>query len=68
RMHTVKLTSGDESDDRAAIAEIRVRAGQLDVVIATPVRACSSMLRDHWEVNTLGPLVLFQATRTLLLA
>jgi norsolorinic acid ketoreductase len=28
----------------------------------------ASQFRDHWEVNTLGPVVLFQAVHTLLLA
>ncbi|KAJ6555168.1 hypothetical protein DFH09DRAFT_1165694 [Mycena vulgaris] len=31
---------------------------------ATPI----SQFRSHWEVNTLGPVVLFQAAHTLLLA
>ncbi|KAJ7779324.1 hypothetical protein DFH07DRAFT_709160, partial [Mycena maculata] len=32
-------------------------------LVNTPI----SQFRDHWEVNTLGPLVLFQAAHTLLL-
>ncbi|KAJ7766527.1 hypothetical protein DFH07DRAFT_809301 [Mycena maculata] len=76
-VHPVKLTSGDKADNEAAVAEIQKTAGQLDVVIAnagianyygplatTPL----SEYREHWEVNTLGPVVLFQATHTLLLA
>jgi len=76
-VHAVKLTSGDKADNEAAIAEIQKTAGQLDVIIAnagianyygplatTPL----SEFRDHWEVNTLGPVVLFQAAHTLLLA
>ncbi|KAJ7505809.1 hypothetical protein B0H11DRAFT_2153993 [Mycena galericulata] len=76
-VHPVKLTSGDKEDNEAAVAEIQKTAGQLDVIIAnagiashygplatTPVSA----FRDHWEVNTIGPVVLFQAAHTLLLA
>ncbi|KAJ7124007.1 aflatoxin biosynthesis ketoreductase-like protein nor-1 [Mycena crocata] len=76
-VHPIKFTSGDEADNKAAIAEIQKTAGQLDVVIAnagiakyvgplatTPL----SEFRDHWEVNTLGTVVLFQAAQKLLLA
>ncbi|KAJ7732210.1 hypothetical protein DFH07DRAFT_780985 [Mycena maculata] len=72
----VKLTSGDENDNRAAIAEIQATAGQLDAVIANAAISKSvaplvntpiSEFRDHWEVNTLGPIVLFQAAHGLLL-
>ncbi|KAJ6555181.1 hypothetical protein DFH09DRAFT_1085128 [Mycena vulgaris] len=76
-VHPVKLTSTDQADNEAAIAEIQKIAGQLDVIIAnagianhygtlatTPI----SEFKDHWEVNTLGTVVLFQAAHTLLLA
>ncbi|KAJ7166389.1 aflatoxin biosynthesis ketoreductase-like protein nor-1 [Mycena crocata] len=76
-VHPIKLTSGDKTDNEAAIAEIKKTAGQLDVIIAnagiakyygplatTPL----SEFREHWEVNTLGTVVLFQAAHTLLLA
>ncbi|KAJ7166352.1 aflatoxin biosynthesis ketoreductase-like protein nor-1 [Mycena crocata] len=76
-VHPVKVTSGDQADNEAAIAEITKTAGQLDVIIAnagiakyhgplatTPL----SEFRDHWEVNTLGTVVLFQAAHKLLLA
>ncbi|KAJ6576949.1 hypothetical protein DFH09DRAFT_1450537 [Mycena vulgaris] len=76
-VHPVKLTSADQADNEAAIAEIQKIAGQLDVIIAnagiakhqgplatTPI----SEFKDHWEVNTLGTVVLFQAAHTLLLA
>jgi short-subunit dehydrogenase len=33
-VHPIKLTSGDEADNAAAVAEIQKTAGQLDVVIA----------------------------------
>ncbi|KAJ7166347.1 NAD(P)-binding protein [Mycena crocata] len=76
-VHAVRFTSGDKADNEAAIAEIKKTAGQLDVIIAnagiskyygplatTPL----SEFREHWEVNTLGTVVLFQAAQTLLLA
>ncbi|KAJ7653692.1 hypothetical protein DFH06DRAFT_1330409 [Mycena polygramma] len=76
-VHPVKFTCGDQADNEAVIAEIEKTAGQLDVIIAnaaisnyhgplatTPL----SEFRDHWEVNTLGTVVLFQAAHKLLLA
>ncbi|KAF8179347.1 hypothetical protein K438DRAFT_1843211 [Mycena galopus ATCC 62051] len=76
-VHPVKLTAGDKADNEAAIAEIQKIAGQLDVVIAnagvvkyrgplatTPL----AEFRDHFKVNTLGLVVLFQAAHELLLA
>jgi len=76
-VHPVKLTSGDQSDNEAAVAEIQKTAGQLDVIIANagisnyygPVATTPlSQFREHYEVNTLGPVVLFQAAHKLLLA
>ncbi|KAJ7182349.1 hypothetical protein C8R43DRAFT_1228807 [Mycena crocata] len=77
-VHPLKLTSGDVTDNADAITEIERIAGRLDIVIAnagvignywgplatTPL----SEFRNHWEVNTLGTIVLFQATHRLLLA
>ncbi|KAJ7604567.1 hypothetical protein FB45DRAFT_1030659 [Roridomyces roridus] len=76
-VHPVKLVSADKESNDAAVAEIQKTAGQLDVVIAnagianhygpigsTPV----SQFKEHWEVNTLGVIVLFQAAQELLLA
>ncbi|KAJ7166328.1 hypothetical protein C8R43DRAFT_1232381 [Mycena crocata] len=76
-VHPVKVTSGDQADNEAAIAEIKKTAGQLDVIIANaglgryqgPVASTPlSEFREHWEVNTLGTVVLFQAAHKLLLA
>ncbi|KAJ7264117.1 hypothetical protein B0H12DRAFT_274441 [Mycena haematopus] len=76
-VHPVKLTSGDKADNEAAIAEIEKTAGQLDVIIANagigkhqgPLASTNlSEYRDHFEVNTLGLVVLFQAAHKLLLA
>ncbi|KAF7348030.1 NAD(P)-binding protein [Mycena sanguinolenta] len=75
-VHPVKLTSGDKVDNEATIAEIKKTAGQLDVIIASagiskqygPLATASlSEYRDHFEVNTLGLIVLFQAAHKLLL-
>ncbi|KAJ6524155.1 aflatoxin biosynthesis ketoreductase nor-1 [Mycena capillaripes] len=76
-VHVVKLTSGDKTDNEAAIAQIQKTAGQLDVIIAnagiskyygplatTPI----SEFHDHYSVNAIGPVVLFQAAHALLLA
>ncbi|KAJ7626198.1 aflatoxin biosynthesis ketoreductase-like protein nor-1 [Roridomyces roridus] len=76
-VHPVKFVAGDQTSNEAAVAEIQKTAGRLDVVIANagiskyfgsigtiPV----SEFRDHWEVNTLGVIVLFQAVQHLLLA
>ncbi|KAJ7302642.1 hypothetical protein DFH08DRAFT_1089670 [Mycena albidolilacea] len=67
---------GNTADNAAAIAHIKKIAGQLDVIIAnaginnhfsplvtTPLPA----FREHFEVNTLGPVILFQAAYKLLL-
>ncbi|KAJ6545469.1 hypothetical protein B0H19DRAFT_1075776 [Mycena capillaripes] len=75
-VHAVKLTSGDKADNEAAIAQIQKTTGQLDVIIAnagisnyygplatTPI----SEFHDHYSVNTVGPVVLFQAAHALLL-
>ncbi|KAJ7349169.1 hypothetical protein DFH08DRAFT_1079532 [Mycena albidolilacea] len=76
-VHPIKLNSGNVADNAAAAAEIEKIAGHLDVVIAnagiakhvgslatTPL----SEFRDHWEVNSLGLVVLFQAVQKLLFA
>ncbi|KAJ7742321.1 hypothetical protein B0H16DRAFT_1664307 [Mycena metata] len=76
-VHPVKLTSGDQADNEAAIAEIQKTAGRMDVIIAnagiantmgTVASTPPSAFREHWEVNTLGLIVLFQAAHALLLA
>ena len=75
KLHIVKLVSASEEDAEAVAAEIKKTSGSVDVVIAnagianffgtavdTPVKA----MRDHWEVNTLGPLILFKAVLPVL--
>ncbi|KAJ7612573.1 hypothetical protein FB45DRAFT_990379 [Roridomyces roridus] len=76
-VHPVKWVAADKESNDAVIAEIEKTAGQLDVVIANAgisnfhgklVDTSISQFRDHWEVNTLGVVVLFQAAHKLLLA
>ncbi|KIM82342.1 hypothetical protein PILCRDRAFT_820730 [Piloderma croceum F 1598] len=77
KVHIVKLTSCDKAENKAVVATITDIAGRLDVVIAnagisnfygpsleTPIE----QMRDHFEVNVVGTLVLFQAAYPLLSA
>jgi len=77
KVHTVKLTSANRADNDAAIAEIKRVAGKLDVIIANAgiAKFWGSILdtpeeemREHYEVNVVGPTVLFQAAWPLLKA
>ena len=74
-IHIVKLDSVSESDAKAAAEKIEKTSGYVDVVIAnagianyqgplvtTPIKE----IRDHYEVNVVGPLILFQALYPLL--
>ncbi|KZO92359.1 NAD(P)-binding protein [Calocera viscosa TUFC12733] len=70
KVHTVKLTSADEADNLAAVAEIKRVAGKLDVVIANAgiakffgsiLETPSDEMKEHYEVNVVGPTVLFQS-------
>ncbi|KAJ7644542.1 aflatoxin biosynthesis ketoreductase-like protein nor-1 [Roridomyces roridus] len=69
-LHPIHFVANDAVNNEAAVAEIKKKAGQLDVVIAnagignhtgplstTPL----SVFTEHWQVNTLGTVVLFQA-------
>ncbi|KXS14192.1 hypothetical protein M427DRAFT_99912, partial [Gonapodya prolifera JEL478] len=71
-LHIVKLTSAKVEDNAAAVAEIKRVARRLDVAIANAVTQLIQVppedYREHWEVNTLGPLVLWKAVSQLLLA
>lgn len=77
KVYLVKLVSADETGNRAAIQQIKEKVGRLDVVIAnagiskfygsaleTPVQE----MHDHYEVNVIGTLVLFQAAYPLMKA
>ncbi|KAI5892859.1 NAD(P)-binding protein [Schizophyllum commune H4-8] len=75
RVHVLKVVSADKGNNAAAVEEVKRLAGRLDVVIANAgISDCfkpalevppEEMIR-HVEVNTNGPLVLFQATHELL--
>ncbi|GAA6040945.1 hypothetical protein JCM8097_003201 [Rhodosporidiobolus ruineniae] len=75
KIEVVKLESPNEEDAQAVAKVIEEKAGKLDVLIANagianyylPLVDCKpSYFREMFEVNTLGPLVLFQATHHLL--
>ncbi|CAF1164435.1 unnamed protein product [Rotaria sp. Silwood1] len=74
-IHIVKLESISENDAKAAAEKIEKTSGYVDVIVAnagisnyygplmtTPIKE----IRDHYEVNLLGPLILFQALYPLL--
>ena len=74
---TVKLDSTSKSDAKAAVEELKVKYGieKLDVVIAnagisknyaTVLGSSPEDFLDHFNVNTIGPVLLFQATWSLL--
>lgn len=75
----VKLDSSVDSDPKTAVEQLQSKHGitSLDVVIAnagvghsgaTVAELPSDVLRDHFNVNTIGPVLLFQATKPLLKA
>ncbi|EIN05948.1 NAD(P)-binding protein [Punctularia strigosozonata HHB-11173 SS5] len=77
KLHIVQLTSADKADNERAVAEITAKVGRLDAVIANAgilswvgpsVEAPVNEVARHFEVNAIGPLVLFQATFPLLKA
>ncbi|GAA5972857.1 hypothetical protein JCM11641_003976 [Rhodosporidiobolus odoratus] len=71
----LKLKAGNEGDAKAAAKEVEEKAGKVDVVIANAgisdayqpasEQGVAEFTR-HFEVNTLGPVVLFQAFKSLL--
>ncbi|KAI5475751.1 short-chain dehydrogenase/reductase SDR family protein [Pseudohyphozyma bogoriensis] len=71
----VKLSSTSVEEAQAAAALIEKEQGKIDVVIAnagfskdnSPVASVPlEAVREHYETNALGPLILFQATHALL--
>ncbi|KAJ7643839.1 aflatoxin biosynthesis ketoreductase-like protein nor-1 [Roridomyces roridus] len=76
-VHPVKLVVSDKASNDAAIAEIAETAGQLDVVIANagickqfgPIATSNpDDFLEHYQINSLGLIILWQATHKLLLA
>jgi NAD(P)-dependent dehydrogenase (short-subunit alcohol dehydrogenase family) len=77
KIHVLKVVSADLENNKAAVEEIKRIAGRLDVVIANAGTAFgykSSLetplqdMQDHFTVNVVGTLALFQATYPLLKA
>ncbi|KAF8176061.1 NAD(P)-binding protein [Pholiota molesta] len=77
RVEVVKYVAGDKEGNDAIAAEIKAKHGRVDTVIAnagianyggkvheTPV----DKFEEHFSVNVLGPLVLFQSIRAVLRA
>jgi norsolorinic acid ketoreductase len=74
-VHIVKLESTSVSDAAAAANTVESISGGLDVVIANAgisnnyrlvTEADIDSFQEHWQVNTMGPLILFQALYSLL--
>ncbi|KAL1740426.1 hypothetical protein HDZ31DRAFT_85439 [Schizophyllum fasciatum] len=75
RVYTVELKACDEEGNARAIEQIRQRTGQLDVVIANAavckdmgplLNATADSMREHFDVNVIGTLMLFQAAHPLM--
>ncbi|PRP74609.1 short chain dehydrogenase (predicted) [Planoprotostelium fungivorum] len=75
-LHIIKITSGSVEDAKNAAANIEKQSGGLDYVIANAGIAYSNSrlkdvtledVNDHFQVNVVGVLVLFQAVLPLLL-
>ncbi|GAA6021586.1 hypothetical protein JCM10207_005075 [Rhodosporidiobolus poonsookiae] len=74
-IEVVKLESVSEEDAQAAAKLVEEKAGKVDVLIANagiaegygPAESHAlDLYRQHYEVNVLGPLVLFAALKDLL--
>ncbi|KAJ7607688.1 hypothetical protein FB45DRAFT_763940 [Roridomyces roridus] len=72
-----KFIANDKPSNEAAVAEINKVAGQLDVVVASAgildqfgqtATADPASFLEHYQINTLGFIVLYQAVHYLLLA
>lgn len=79
RLIVVKLDSQVEDDAKTAVSQLRSEHGieSLDVVIANAgiahsnasvAETSSAALRDHFDTNAIGPVLLFQAFKPLLQA
>jgi norsolorinic acid ketoreductase len=76
-VHVLRLASGSQEDAASAAKEVSAVTGGLDVVIANAgiskyfgpgVTTPISEVEEHFRINTIGPLVLFQALYPLLKA
>ncbi|TRM57904.1 hypothetical protein BD626DRAFT_438812 [Schizophyllum amplum] len=77
RVHVVQLVSGEKEGNARVIEKIKQTAGRLDVVIANAgicqwmgplVEAPAETMTEHFNVNVVGTLVLFQAAYSLMKA
>jgi len=75
KIYTVKLTSANRTDNIAAVEKIKRIAGKLDIVIAnagiakfwgSSLNTPEAEMREHYEINVIGPTVLFQEAWPLL--
>ncbi|KAI5892431.1 NAD(P)-binding protein [Schizophyllum commune H4-8] len=75
RVHVLKIISADRESNKAAIEEVKRVAGRLDIVIANAginnsydpaLEVSVKEMVEHFEINTNGPLVLFQEAYPLL--
>ncbi|KAL1702375.1 hypothetical protein EV121DRAFT_271844 [Schizophyllum commune] len=67
RVHVIKVVSADKENNEAAIEEVKRVTGRLDVRFYEPaLEVPTEGMNRHFEVNTNGPLVLFQAANPLL--
>ena len=76
KIHIVKMVAGSQADAAQVAAQVKAATGGLDYVIfnagitdyygpiaTTPIE----QFRNHYEVNTIGPIILFQSLYPLLL-
>jgi NAD(P)-dependent dehydrogenase (short-subunit alcohol dehydrogenase family) len=77
KIHVLRVVSADLENNKAAVEEIKRVAGRLDVVIANAgigfgFKSCLDTplqdMQDHFTVNVVGTLALFQAAYPLLKA
>ncbi|KAL1740427.1 hypothetical protein HDZ31DRAFT_47524 [Schizophyllum fasciatum] len=75
RVHIVELKACDEKGNARAIEQIQQKMGRLDVVIANAaictelnelINVTPDTMREHFDVNVVGTLVLFQAVYPLM--
>ena len=76
-VHIIRLTADSETDAAAAAKEVSKITDGIDVVIANAgiskfygsgLKTPISEVEEHFRVNTLGPLIIFQALHPLLKA
>ncbi|KAF8901121.1 hypothetical protein CPB85DRAFT_1256457 [Mucidula mucida] len=66
KIHALKYVAGDAANNQALAEEIKAKFGHVDTVIANA--AIGTQFEDHFHVNALGVVVLFQAFYGLLKA